>query len=254
MQQSGMYHPELMDESLDYDDVDDCGNPSVSQYQPLTTVDRDFQVEHIIDGHLIADFIQDASRGVLRSGATATTGPVSVSYFVQARTQPVLQNAPPLTGVGDPNDDSSLKNVYGRIMETVGSRKNDVYFVGLVVNIHRYKTIMLKNKDPMSPAKVLLRITSGSVDDAAEVLGAIRGTIAAMIYLNRQNTPNVKGNLAHVANNIRAQWLHSQTLYNAANPNAPTSVAQFWSKWIKDIFGTGSSQNTGIGVRPLLLS
>jgi hypothetical protein len=32
-----------MDESLDYDDVDDCGNPSLSHYQPLTITDRRFE-------------------------------------------------------------------------------------------------------------------------------------------------------------------------------------------------------------------
>jgi hypothetical protein len=97
---------------------------------------------------------------------------------------------------------------------------------------------MLRNKNPMSPEKVTDRTSSGSVDDAVKVLAAIRGTIATLLYLSRQNTPNVNGNLAHIANNIRAQWLHSQTLYNTANPSAQTSVAQFWSEWIKDIFGT----------------
>jgi hypothetical protein len=54
----------------------------------------------------------------------------------------VLQNAPPLTGVGDPNYDTRLTTVYGRIMETVGTRTNDIYFVGLVLDVHRYKTIV----------------------------------------------------------------------------------------------------------------
>jgi hypothetical protein len=90
----------------------------------------------------------------------------------------------------------------------------------------------------MSPAKVTTRTSSRSVDDAVKVLPAVRGTIATILDLNRRNAPNVNGDLAHIANNIRAQWLNSQTLYNAANPNAQTSVAEFWSEWIKDHFGT----------------
>ncbi|KAH5292828.1 hypothetical protein HBI11_188100 [Parastagonospora nodorum] len=224
-----------MDEVLDYDDLDDCGNPRIAHYQLPSS--REFEVEHVIDGQLIAAFLSDASRGRLRSGATATTARVAISYFKQARTAPVLQNAPPLPGVGDPNTDSGLRFVYGRVMEIIGTRTNNVFVVGLERKIHRYKTPIMMNRDPMKEQDLLKSAKSGTHDGAQEVLDAIRGTIAVLLYLNRLAVPNVNGNLAAIANNIHAQWAHSQAIYNAAHPNEPTTIAEFWSEWTKDAYG-----------------
>lgn len=77
----------------------------------------------------------------LRSGATATTGAVAVSYFRQARTLPVIQNAPPLPRGGNPNDPGQ-RFVYARIMDCLGSIQNTATFVALVVAIHKPKTLV----------------------------------------------------------------------------------------------------------------
>ena len=92
---------------IGYNTVDDCRNPSISQLtypEGLTN----FETEHVMHGQLIASFWADASNGVLRSGATATTARVSMSYFVHTQTAPMI-NAPPLPGVGDPNMDTNLR-------------------------------------------------------------------------------------------------------------------------------------------------
>jgi hypothetical protein len=78
----------------------------------------------------------------LRSGTTATTGHVSVSYFREARTAPILLGAAALPGGADPNLDPGLQYVYGRVMECLGSMTNDRYFVGLVEEIHQAKTLV----------------------------------------------------------------------------------------------------------------
>jgi hypothetical protein len=61
----------------------------------------------------------------LRSGATATTGFVSVSFFRQARTMPVLLGAPALPRGADPNVDLGLQYVFTRVIECLRSITND---------------------------------------------------------------------------------------------------------------------------------
>jgi hypothetical protein len=78
---------------------------------------------------------------------------------------------------------------------------------------------------------------SVALDDAEQVLAAIRGTNATLLYLNRLALPNVNGNLAAIANGVHAQLAHPQTLYNAAHPNELTTIADFWSERIKDLYG-----------------
>jgi hypothetical protein len=69
------------------------------------------------------------------------------------------------------------------------------------------------------------------------VLAAIRGTIATLLYLNRLAVSNVNENLAAIANDVHAQLAHPETLYNAAHPNELATIADFWSEWIKDLYG-----------------
>jgi hypothetical protein len=93
------------------------------------------------------------------------------------------------------------------------------------------------NQNPLSERKYKAAVKSMTLDGAREVLNAIRGTIAVLLYMNRLAVPNVNGNLAAIANAVHAQLAHSQTLYNAAHPNEPTTIADFWSEWIKDRYG-----------------
>lgn len=69
----------LMDEVIDYEDTDDCGNTRLSPHSLLrgdfikacrdphsfasTLTLIHFEVEHIFDGSLIAQFMQDAAAG-----------------------------------------------------------------------------------------------------------------------------------------------------------------------------------------------
>lgn len=95
----------------------------------------------------------------------------------------------------------------------------------------------MKNNDPLNRDKLEAYTKGMTFEDAEQVLAAIRGTIATLLYLNRLAVPNVNGNLAAIANGIHAQFAHSQTLWNAAHPNEPTTIADFWSEWIKDLYG-----------------
>jgi hypothetical protein len=53
-----------------------------------------------------------------------------------------MVNAPALPGVGDPDMDTSLRRVFGRVMECLGTKTNTGTFVGLEKSIHQAKTLV----------------------------------------------------------------------------------------------------------------
>lgn len=77
---------------------------------------------------------------------------------------------------------------------------------------------------------------SGTAGDAMKVIRKVRAAIAMIKYLNNQIQPNVNGRLTAIVNNIGDQFRASQTAYNAAYPNDKTTVADFWSEWIKALY------------------
>ena len=55
-------------------------------------------------------------------------------------------------------------------------------------------------------------------------------------YLNKQNQPNVNNRLTAIVNNIDDQFRASQAAHNAAYPKDKTTIAHFWSEWIKALY------------------
>jgi hypothetical protein len=78
----------------------------------------------------------------------------------------------------------------------------------------------------------------GTQEAAMEAIRKIRAGIAAINYLNHQNPPNVNGRLTAIVNNIGAQFRASQDAHNAAFPNDPTTVGDFWFEWIRALYPT----------------
>jgi chitinase len=236
-------------------------------------------VEHVLDGNLIGQFMRDAAAGRsvfpltsvrrsrmlivnnrLRSGAIARAGPIAISYFVTAQTEPMLLGSSPLPGGADPAaaGNADLQYVFGRVMECLGSEFNDAYFVALVVQIHTVKTQVrnclvqylawnrkltyrslhqfMRGNRPMSVKNLQKRATSGKLEDAQYILGKIRATIGSVRYLSHTGTPDVAGYLTSIINNAGAQWRHSQQVYNANHPNDQTAIGDFWSEWVKDFY------------------
>ncbi|KAI4621511.1 hypothetical protein J4E80_003881 [Alternaria sp. BMP 0032] len=224
----------IMDEVIEFEDVDDCGNPRIHRIS-LPTQSRRVEMEHPFDGQLIARFMRDASNGVLRSGATAVTGRVAVSYFVQAETAPVLLGAPPLPGDAGSSTDPYFQHTYARVMECIGSKENRAYFVLLSEEIHDVKTNLMQLHDAMSDTNVKTELDNGVVG-AQKILRRIKAAIATIRYLNYEGDPNVNYRLTQIVNNAGAQWRHSQQIHNANNPNDLTTIGDYWSEWIIDFF------------------
>lgn len=75
----------------------------------------------------------DAANGVLRSGATARTGAISITFFVQAMTAPILNNPPAMLG----GTQSFIPIV--RVMNSLGSTANNGHFVFFLNGLNNMK-------------------------------------------------------------------------------------------------------------------
>lgn len=68
------------------------------------------------------------------------------------------------------------------------------------------------------------------------VVRKLRQAISAIKYLNHQTLPNVNGRLNAIVNNIGDQFRASQAAHNTAYPKDKTTIADFWSEWIKAFY------------------
>ncbi|KAF2466138.1 glycoside hydrolase [Lindgomyces ingoldianus] len=171
----------MNDEAVDFADRDDCENTRVAHFS-LPSAER-FEMEHTFDGNLIGRFMQDAAAGRLRSGSTARTGPVAISFFRTARTMPLLPGAPTLPGGAD-----SLVRLFDRVMASVGNEWSTANFVIAHKDINYVKTFLMQGQDPI--ARTRLPALCSNYDDPGYVLTRVRASIGLIHYLNHQGTPN----------------------------------------------------------------
>ncbi|CAN9362086.1 unnamed protein product [Alternaria alternata] len=213
----------LNDEVIDYMFDDNCGDTDTDDF--VLPTGNYYEMEHLVDGQLIAQFMIDAYNRRLPSGATATTAGVSASYFETARTMPIDVTAPPFPGGNNPGVDAGLRFIFPRVMECLGSMTNTANFVGLRREIHKAKTLIMLGSSVQDLDDVKKLAESGTQADAMAVIVKIRAGIAAIKYINHQNPPNVNGRLTAIVNNVGAQFRASQNAHNAAFPNDPTTSA-----------------------------
>jgi hypothetical protein len=93
-------------------------------------------VEHTFDSNVMSIFMEDAANGRLRSGAVAQTAAVPATFFRQVLTLPmdVSTGAPPLPGGAD------YVRLFDRVMESLGSRTNEAYYVFAHYDINHVKS------------------------------------------------------------------------------------------------------------------
>ncbi|KAF2743763.1 glycoside hydrolase family 18 protein [Sporormia fimetaria CBS 119925] len=217
----------IFDEAVDFVDPDDCGN-SITHHVSLPN-QRYYHIEHIVDGNIIRQFMQNAAEGRLRSGATATTGPVALSFFRAARTMPLLPNPPPLPG------GANYVRLYDRVMETLGDEFNRATFVLAHEDINAVKGFLVQGQNPIARSKWEEKVSN--LNDPDYVLTRIRASIAMIHYLNSRGTPNINQHLTTIVNNVAAQWKHGQLSYNEDHEEE-VQVHEFWKEWIIDFFST----------------
>ncbi|KAH6642460.1 hypothetical protein C7974DRAFT_372393 [Boeremia exigua] len=79
-------------------------------------------------------------------------------------------------------------------------------------------------------------VASGTQADAMKAIRKIRAALAMLKYLNNQNQPNVNGRLTARINNIGDRFRALQAAHNAAYPDDQTTIAEFWSEWVKALY------------------
>ncbi|ETS75312.1 hypothetical protein PFICI_12256 [Pestalotiopsis fici W106-1] len=216
----------LMDEVVDFASRGDCTNTRIIHLSLPNG--ETFQIEHLFDGNVMARFMSDAAAGRLRSGAVARAGPVSISFFRQARTMPLLPNAPPLPGGAD------YSSLYPRVMDCLGSFTNTETFVGAHRDINAVKTNLMRGHNPIATSRWQRLATNAAAPEY--VLLRLRASIGVIRYLNHRGTPNINGRLAIIINNVGIQWDHGAATWNAANPNNRVAIGDLWREWAPDFF------------------
>ncbi|CAN9317488.1 unnamed protein product [Alternaria alternata] len=219
-----------LDEAVDFVNRGDCGNSRISHF--VIPIGELFQVEHTFDGNVMTLFMEDAANGRLRSGAIAQTAAVPATFFRQVRTLPmdVSTGAPPLPGGAD------YVRLFDRVMESLGSRTNEAYFVLAHRDINRVKGHLMRGKHPISKKNIRRKAASFTLNDTVNLLVTMRACVGMLRYLDHTGTPNVNRRLTDVVNNVGAQWNHGQAVWNAANPNNRVFVGDFWSEWVQDYY------------------
>jgi hypothetical protein len=102
---------------------DNCLSSDV-ETQPVTRQNQgNFVVEHVPELRTVADFIQDAHNGALRSGSAPVYPSLSANFIRQGLDAPILRNPPPMRG-GAQSDRPIV-----RMMNALGSTRNDGGFV-----------------------------------------------------------------------------------------------------------------------------
>ncbi|KAK5658313.1 hypothetical protein OQA88_2289 [Cercophora sp. LCS_1] len=201
------FHNPIYDEALDFTDPDDCGDATlaaVSNPHLYNGELREFQ-----NGVLVREFIEQAARGVLPSGATMRAGAISASFFLEHVPTPIL-NAPP-----------SASDRY--------ATNKDFVLVYEFINGH--KSLVVRGVDIVEKSKWEGYVSN--MDNPNEALSKIRLTIAVILYMGRTSNPPVQPRLAHVVTLIHAEWRRAEIQWNARHPNDQVRVADAWAEWAR---------------------
>ncbi|KAH1913703.1 hypothetical protein KXW47_005080 [Aspergillus fumigatus] len=213
-------HP-MMQLGFTYSDPADCTIPDIEP-QPVTATTRSrFQVEHELELNTIRQFVEDAANGVLPSGAVARTRRISVTFFIQAMTAPILNNPPPMIG----GDQSYIPIV--RIMNALGSKRNNAHLVFLLNGLNKIKVNLWVGNAPHAARLMEDWIKAA---DPSNALRALRSALSTVYYLNH---PIAHDNWIGTANDARTEWGRAELAWAAAG-NGREPVVEFWDEWLRD--------------------
>ena len=76
------------------------------------------------------------------------------------------------------------------------------------------------------------------VNHPEKVLNRIRLAISVIKYLNHHGTPHINSRLTNIINDVHAQWLYGETVWNGNNPGNHVRIAAFWREWTEHFFST----------------
>ncbi|KAF7137044.1 hypothetical protein CNMCM5793_006895 [Aspergillus hiratsukae] len=213
-------HP-IMQLGFTFADPADCTLPDIEPESLTVTTRSRFQVEHELELNTIRQFMRDAARGVLPSGAVARTRRIAVSFFIQAMTAPILNNPPPMIG----GDQSYIPII--RVMNALGSTRNNAHLVFLLNGLNKIKVNIWVKYDPYAASDMDTWVQDA---DPSTALRALRSALSIVNYLNH---PIAHDNWVGPANDARTEWARAELAWAAAG-NGREPVVEFWDEWLRD--------------------
>jgi hypothetical protein len=95
---------------------------------------------------------------------------------------------------------------------------------------------LMRGRRPISLRNLIIKSKSFTIPDTVELLTTLRACVGLIKYLDYTGTPNVNQRLSNIVNDMKDQWNHGQAAWNAAHPNDPVFIGDFWSEWLQDYY------------------
>ncbi|KAJ3462340.1 hypothetical protein MRS44_007126 [Fusarium solani] len=256
-------HPAL-DATAEYHDPENCADATLSEPAGVWYSGRfNFQTEHPIDKQIMLMFFGYATTGRLRSNhdildeedwKEAKFGPVPIAFYnflMELSHDAELLNKWP--DIPDRLEKLKDGNLFNRIMDCLGSKKNNVNFVVTYGDINWIKGEFMGLKFPIARAKWRETIRN----DPMKVLARLRAAIVFIDYMNSNDKDglDVFGKTEKILNNIVQQIMFAENLWDetTTTDGRHAEFAQFMIEWLKDYYGEVSKKALAFinGVIPL---
>ncbi|EXL91431.1 hypothetical protein FOIG_15333 [Fusarium odoratissimum NRRL 54006] len=201
------------------------------------------EVEHVLDKHILKDFMRDSVTGKLQSGATSKYGPIPVAFWDRMDDMNLeLERGVPALPGGRTGD---LGFVMNRAFECLGSAENDQIFMIVQKDINDAKNnVMQLHRTIAKRYLPFLLATAGKTkeeieDDRSKVLSRIRAGFSVFRYMQKEET---KDKLNKIVKDIRVQFKFAESVYNKKYPNEKVQLADYWIEWITDYYALVSKK------------
>lgn len=230
-------------------DPSNCFSYAVAMGPRITSANINCAVvEHVPELQTVPDFVEDSSSGQLPSDKLPehqlpAVGPeytrLSQRFIMDGLGNPILTNPPHM--LGGKESDVPIR----RMMNAVGSTRNDAGFVLFDAKLNLYKKLVCPARRPLSPKMIADRdelwVTKNPVvdkrmdaliknDDYVTAINKVRGALAVIAYLNN---PTVNGILSSQFNEVGRE-LDRANLTWMAQGNGDEHAQRVWSYWVKD--------------------
>ncbi|TVY67892.1 hypothetical protein Focb16_v003051 [Fusarium oxysporum f. sp. cubense] len=182
------------------------------------------EVEHVLNKHILKDFIRDPVTGKLQSGATSKYRPIPIAFWdrMDDINLELERGVPALPGgrIGDP------WFVSNRAFECLGSAENDQTFMIVQKEINDAKNnVMQLHRTIAKRYLPFLLATAGKTkeeieDGRSKVLSRIRAGFSVFRYMQKEET---KDKLNKIVKDIRVQFKFAELVYNKKYPNERVS-------------------------------
>ncbi|KAL4775859.1 hypothetical protein BDW60DRAFT_225034 [Aspergillus nidulans var. acristatus] len=212
-----------------------CASGDVDTQPILVNSDvTDYQIEHKIEMKQVGIWIDSGNNRKLPSGkpVPADLPALPLDYVKNHLREPVLVNPPPMKG----GQQSNVPLV--RIMNALGSTKNNEGFVLLLESINGAKGKIWRKEYPMHDDETKKLAQKVDQASAKDILSRIRTVAGVISYLNH---PAIQGGMVVEAHEVEAEIRRADNVWVAkGNPEKEIGV-RWWRLVYKDVLESRSA-------------